>query len=153
MQPGAVTGVDLSPGMIAKAQQMTVLEIPTTFITTDFLNWEPGERQFDKIFSMEAFYYFSDVPAAIRKATQLLQPGGTFACIVDYYTENVASADWPSPQQCAVRMQRYAMAEWVRMFQDAGLRQAQQRQIRLPVALATHPWEHEVGSLVTIGTT
>ncbi|MBI4239197.1 MAG: class I SAM-dependent methyltransferase [Deltaproteobacteria bacterium] len=149
---GSVTGLDLSAAMLANARAMTQLNIPTTWRHADFMSWDAGPTRFDKIFSMEAFYYFSNVAAAIRKAASLLRPGGTFICIVDFYTENPASASWPSPSACGVPMQRHAMAEWAQMFRDTGLTHVTQQQVRYPVEQATETWQREVGSLVTMGT-
>lgn len=148
---GTATGLDFSAEMLAKAQRMTQVPIPTTWVHADFTTWEPRATGFDKIFSMEAFYYFSDVAAAIRKVASLLRPEGTFTCVIDYYTENAASADWPSPAECGVPMQRYTMAEWMQMFRDAGLMNVTQQQVRYPADRATEAWQRDVGSLVTSG--
>lgn len=148
---GYAIGIDLAPNMVAKAWRMTPIIGPTEFILADFMAWDPGRLRFDKIFSMEAFYYLPDVAAAIRKAATLLKPGGAFACIVDFYAENAASAEWPSCTHCGVPMQRHSRAKWSAMFHAAGLVDVAQRQILYPEVLATAEWQTTVGSLVTIG--
>lgn len=148
---GQLVGVDLSGRMIEKAREETRLSVSVKFHVSSFREWEGGQNRFDKIFSMETFYYFEDVPCAIRKAYELLKPGGVFACIVDYYEENPASWDWPKPEKCGVPMQRFNKKEWEGMFLDAGFRDVRQWQIRCPPAIASEPWQAETGSLVTEG--
>lgn len=148
---GKLLGFDISEKMIEKAVTLSANKNYMRFICADFMSWNFGPDKFDKIFSMEAFYYFSDVQKAVTKTFGLLKKGGVFACVVDFYTENKASEDWPEPCRCGVPMQRHTMAEWKDFFQNAGFKDIEQRQIRYPKELALEEWQVSVGSLLTMG--
>ena len=133
--------------MLAKAKKETRLNIPVEFNLADFNRWEAARHKFDKIFSMESFYYFENVAAAIQKVHSLLKPDGIFACVVDFYEENKASEEWPRPEHCGVPMQRFDVKQWRQMFLDAGFKHVVQKQIRYPKEIAMEDWQAEVGSL------
>ncbi|MGY1447790.1 class I SAM-dependent methyltransferase [Pseudomonas chlororaphis] len=85
-----------------------------------FLNWRPpAGRHFDLIFSMEVFYYFEDIAAAIEKAASLLAPGGELIVMVDYYEESHESQDWA--QELGVKLTRWPQARYLDAFKAAGL--------------------------------
>lgn len=151
LREGHLTGLDFSESMIANAKRDSGFLINAKFINDDFTKWDPKESKFDKIFSMEAFYYFENVSAAIKKVFDMLRVGGTFACVVDYYSENEASAEWPLPGKCNVSMQRHSMDEWKHFFIAAGFEDVEQFQIKYPEQFAKERWQVDVGSLATIG--
>ncbi|AIC20092.1 class I SAM-dependent methyltransferase [Pseudomonas chlororaphis] len=85
-----------------------------------FLNWRPpAGRHFDLIFSMEVFYYFENIAAAIEKAASLLAPGGELIVMVDYYEESHESQDWA--QELGVKLTRWPQARYLDAFKAAGL--------------------------------
>ncbi|AZD08469.1 hypothetical protein C4K26_3066 [Pseudomonas chlororaphis] len=85
-----------------------------------FLNWRPpAGSHFDLIFSMEVFYYFEDITAAIKKAASLLAPGGELIVMVDYYEESHESQDWA--QELGVKLTRWPQARYLDAFKAAGL--------------------------------
>ena len=149
---GRLAGIDFSEEMLAKAKRLSKKLTNTHFILGDFTRHSFGRRRFDKIFSMEAFYYFKDVGAAVKKARRLLNAGGVFICIVDFYAENKASHKWPKPCCCGVPMKMYSKAGWRNLFRKAGFKEVVQYQIKHPKKLAKEDWQVRIGSLVTIGT-
>lgn len=148
---GPLVGFDISDQMIEKAKLLSAGDTRMNFICADFMTHDFAQMRFDKIFSMEAFYYFSNVALAIKKAHTLLKDGGTFACVVDYYTENKASEGWPAPDHCNIAMQRHSMAEWKEFFIQAGFANVSQSRIIYPKDLALEEWQTKEGSLVTTG--
>ena len=148
---GRLVGLDFSEKMIEKAKELSKGTPNAAFVLDDFTGWDAQGARFDKIFSMEAFYYFQDVASAVKKARRLLNEGGTFACVVDFYSENKASLEWPKPENCGVPMQEFSMAGWKEMFREAGFSRVEQYQLRYPEELAKVKWQAEVGSLVNIG--
>lgn len=89
-------------------------------VVESFLNWRPpAGRHFDLIFSMEVFYYFENIAAAIEKAASLLAPGGELIVMVDYYEESHESQDWA--QELGVKLTRWPQARYLDAFKAAGL--------------------------------
>ncbi|HEX8200380.1 MAG TPA: methyltransferase domain-containing protein [Isosphaeraceae bacterium] len=80
-----VTGIDLSPEMVAIAQQrQQEAEVPpaVSFILGDILE-TPLEGGFDVIWSRDALMHVLDKPRLFRRLHELLRPGGRLA-ITDY---------------------------------------------------------------------
>ncbi|WP_449433860.1 class I SAM-dependent methyltransferase [Pseudomonas putida] len=85
-----------------------------------FLSWNPpAGTGFDLIFSMEVFYYFEDIAAAIAKAAGLLAAGGELIVMVDYFQESPASQGWS--QELGLKLTRWSQAQYLEAFCAAGL--------------------------------
>lgn len=150
---GCAVGVDLSPEMIERARFLARDFPNATFLAGAFPHVDLSAfAPFDGIFSMEAFYYFSDLHAALARVTELLSGAGLFACVVDYYGENAASHPWP--EQVGLPMTLLDAAGWRRAFESAGMRVIEQSRLRLPAGTTADPdnrWKEVEGSLLTLG--
>jgi len=146
---GHAVGVDLSEEMVAKARELSFGIPNVEFVAGDFPAVDLGDEGFDAILSMETFYYFPDLIAALTRVRELLRPGGSFACVVDYYGENAASHAWP--EEVGVPMTLLDGAGWADAFRRAGLAVTEQRRVRLPADQATAGWKVTEGSLLTLG--
>jgi len=145
---GHVVGLDLSTEMIDHARLLSAGLSNVEFINGSFPDVVlPGP--FDAIFSMEVFYYLPDLDAALRATRDLLRPGGAFACVVDYYGENLVSHAWPA--DLGVPMTLLDSAGWSSAFNRAGIAVVEQRRLRIPKELASEPWKTTEGSLLTVG--
>jgi SAM-dependent methyltransferase len=147
---GRAVGIDLSDAMVARARECSVGLPNADFHVGRFPTHHtlPAAR-FDVAFSMETFYYFADLDAALREAHRLLAPGGRFACVVDYYGENAASHGWP--QDVGVPMHLLDAAGWHAAFRRAGFGDVRQDRLRIPAAETSEPWKTTEGSLLTLG--
>jgi len=150
---GRAVGADLSEEMILLARRLSHDLPNTTFIAGEFPGVDLGQgAPFDAIFSMEAFYYFADLDAALARVRDLLAPEGLFACVVDFYGENTASHAWQ--EQMGVRMTLLDAAGWAGASARAGLTVVEQTRLRLPAGTPRDPedaWEETEGSLLTLG--
>lgn len=147
---GRAVGIDASESMIARARAGCVGLPNADFHVADF----PAHHtlplgRFDVVFSMEVFYYFADLDAALAETGRLLVPGGRFACVVDYYGENRASHTWPD--DLGVPMHLLDAAGWHAAFVRAGFTQVKQDRLRVPSAETGDPWKAAEGSLLTMG--
>ena len=146
---GWAVGIDLSPEMISLARSLSS-ELPNVqFQVASFPDTRLPHGCFDAVLSMEALYYLPDLPGALQEIARLLVPGGSFACIVDYYRENPASHDWP--RDLGVPMTLLDEAGWREALEEAGLEISEQTRLRLPPDLASQPWKTTEGSLLTVG--
>lgn len=143
-------GIDVSAQMIALARALTSRLPNARFRRGSFPQINLAAGHFDAIFSMEVFYYLPDPVAGLKTVSQLLAPGGRFACVVDYYQENVESHRWP--EEMGVAMHLLSAAEWRAAFEEAGLEVLQQERLRAPYSPgAPVSWQHTEGSLFTLG--
>ena len=146
---GRAVGIDAAPAMIERARAASARYPHAEFHVASFPSVPFADRSFDAIFSMEAFYYFPDLDAALRRVAALLRPAGRFACVVDFYLENAASHSWPD--DLGVPMTLLDAAGWAAAFRKAGLSVHEQARLRTPPEQASAPWKHLEGSLLTLG--
>ena len=89
---GSVIGVDISPGMLAQAENKMVdrgisnLELIEADIES--INFET--QQFDIIFCCSALVYISDIAALLNKCHNWLKPGGCFTFTTPNKTSHLA---------------------------------------------------------------
>lgn len=146
---GRAHGIDVSPEMIEKAAAMSAELENVEFLRSEFPEDRLPAGRFDAIFSMEAFYYLPDVDAGLRRVRELLRPGGTFVCVVDFYGENTASHSWP--KEVGVKMKLLSALGWKGRFEAAGLTVLEQGRVKLPPEVASAEWKTRQGSLFTVG--
>lgn len=115
-----LVGVDLSPGMIAKARERGTYDELHPGELTDFMASAPG--RFDLIVSADTLVYFGDLHAAVTAASRALRHRGVLAFTVEQLEEQA-----PEPDFRLHTKGRYAhKEEYVRrVLIEAGLSPAQ----------------------------
>jgi predicted TPR repeat methyltransferase len=79
-----LTGVDLSPGMIARARAKGIYDRLETGELMEFLAAErAGCRCYDLVIAADVFVYLFDLAPVARAAADVLSPGGLFAFTVE----------------------------------------------------------------------
>ncbi|MDJ0521765.1 MAG: methyltransferase domain-containing protein [Planctomycetota bacterium] len=147
---GRAVGIDLSPNMIERARELSAGLPNVQFHEAAFPEHPLPRGAFAGIFSMEVLYYLPDTAGALHEIARLLQPGGRFACVVDYYRENEESHTWPD--DLGVAMNLLSMAAWRGAFEEAGLTVIEQTCLQYPLEEGKEPgWKQTQGSLLTVG--
>jgi 2-polyprenyl-3-methyl-5-hydroxy-6-metoxy-1,4-benzoquinol methylase len=116
-----VTGVDLSPEMIARAQKEGGEDPRLTFLCGDFLERDFTAQQFDCVISAAALHHMPEDVAVLRMV-ELLRPGGRLvihdiradAGLGEWILSNFAMA-----QVCALRLWRTGRARSPRAVREA----------------------------------
>ncbi len=140
-------GLDVSEEMIRTARERSKDFSNTLFLHAEFPVPELRANTFDAIFSMEALYYFRDLPWALLNIFRLLKSGGLFVCTVDYYEENEASHDWP--EKVGVEMNLLSQEAWRHSLTVSGFQILEETRLSPPLKLGEEPtWQHTVGSLM-----
>ena len=111
-------GVDASPQMIARADELHSFTIRARYDYQSFEDLELGDASFDRVFSMEALYYSADLEKALSEVLRVLKPGGRAEILVDFYEESAASASWP--EDLGLELHRLSEAGWAEAFRNAG---------------------------------
>lgn len=120
-------GIDASPRMIAKAEELHSFTIRARYELSPFEKLAFKTAEFDRIFSMEALYYSTDVDAALREMFRVLKPGGRADVVMDFYKESPATECWMEIMQ--IPMQWLGEAEWKQRFEAAGFSQVETRRV------------------------
>ena len=111
-------GIDISPEMIARAEELHSFTIRARYEVGPFEKIDFGDAKFDRVFSMEALYYAVDLDASLSEILRVLKPGGAADIIVDYFIENPGTASWA--EATGVPMHYLAETEWKTRFEGAG---------------------------------
>jgi predicted TPR repeat methyltransferase len=86
---GELTGVDLSPRMLAKAKGRKVYDTLTTAELTAFLDQQ--SQAFDLIFSADTLCYFGALAPVFTATSNALKPDGFFAFTLEVAEENTVN--------------------------------------------------------------
>jgi predicted TPR repeat methyltransferase len=86
-----LTGVDLSPGMIAEARAKGIYDRLETGELVEFLGAErAARRRYDLIIGADVFVYVFDLGPVARAVADVLSPGGLFAFTVETHDSDSA---------------------------------------------------------------
>jgi arsenite methyltransferase len=91
---GMAAGLDISEEMIARARAASrdLENVLFAVGTAEEIPWR--DEYFDRIFSIESFYYYPDQPAVLRELHRVLVPGGLLFILINLYKENPHSLGW-----------------------------------------------------------
>lgn len=91
--PGAqAIGVDVSPGMIARAEATSDWTSRARFECMAFEALAFDDARFDRVLAVEALDHALDLAAAVRELFRVTKPGGTLDVLLERYAESPASA-------------------------------------------------------------
>jgi len=142
-------GLDVSEGMVERARSLSKDFPNARFIHAPFPLPILKAKAFDAILSIEAFYYFRDLPWALMSTARLLKPGGLFACAIDFYTENEASHQWGD--DLGIELNLMSAQEWQDTMTQVGFEIIEQRTVKAPsVPGQPDDWPQTQGSLLTL---
>jgi ubiquinone/menaquinone biosynthesis C-methylase UbiE len=111
-------GVDVSPRMIARADELHSFTIRARYDLGTFEGLEYPDDHFDRAFSMEALYYSIDVERALAELFRVLKPGGVVDVVLDCHAGCPASERWSELME--LPLVRRSAEEWRAAFESAG---------------------------------
>lgn len=91
---GQVIGVDVSDEMIrlARASSKDFENVMYVWGSATKIPWE--ENFFDKVLSVESFYYYSDQERALAELFRVMAPKGRMFILINLYKDNPYSLQW-----------------------------------------------------------
>ena len=117
--PGAgAVGVDASPEMIARAEAGHDLTSRARYEVGTFEALDFPDGRFDRIFSMEALYYATDLPKALAEVFRVTKPNGHCDLVVDRFRESAQTENWE--EICGLAMHYLSEAQWKDAVVAAG---------------------------------
>jgi ubiquinone/menaquinone biosynthesis C-methylase UbiE len=125
---GEVVGLDVADEMLRRAEQAS------TGITNVRYLWGSAEcipvpdNHFDKVLSVESFYYYADQGKALDELRRVLAPGGSIFILINLYEDNAYTLRWAT--ELKVPVQVLSEAEYVALLQQHGFREV--RASRIP---------------------
>ncbi len=124
---GQVVGLDISDEMIRRARAASRDFDNIMFITgsAQEIPWE--ENFFDKVLSVESFYYYPDQDRVLHELFRVMAPRGRFFILINLYRDNPASLRWVDELKVPVHAR--SGAEYVELIKAHAFEQVEARQI------------------------
>jgi ubiquinone/menaquinone biosynthesis C-methylase UbiE len=130
---GQVIGLDVSDEMIrrARAQSKDFENVMYVVGAADRIPWE--ENYFDKILSIESFYYYPDQERALAELFRVMSPNGKLFILINLYKDNHYSLRWVNELKVPVQVR--SEAEYVDLLKAHAFEEVQA--MRIPDAAPT----------------
>jgi|ERR1051326_1529813 ubiquinone/menaquinone biosynthesis C-methylase UbiE len=127
---GTIVGVDLSDQMIAHARESSK-EFNNIEYRVGSAERIPAEDSFfDKVLSVEAFYYYPDQGRALDELRRVLKPGGNIFILINLYKDNPYSLRWV--KELAVPVHALSEGEYLELLTRHGFANQEARRIPDP---------------------
>jgi arsenite methyltransferase len=111
---GQVVGVDISDEMIrqARAASKDFENVMYVWGSATQIPWE--ENFFDKMLSVESFYYYADQDRALAELFRVMAPKGRMFILINLYKDNPYSLQWVDKLKVPVQVR--SAAEYAEML-------------------------------------
>src|SRR5581483_6224674 len=113
-RPGQVVGLDVSDEMIRRARATSTEYDNILFVvgSAQQIPWQ--EDFFDKVLSVESFYYYPDQDRALAELFRVMAPRGRMFILINLYTDNPYSLQWVDKLKVPVHVR--SEAEYVELL-------------------------------------
>jgi arsenite methyltransferase len=125
--PGQVVGLDVSDEMIRRARANSTDYDNIMFVvgSAQQIPWQ--EDFFDKVLSVESFYYYGDQGGALDEVRRVMAPGGELYILINLYRDNHYSMRWVDELKVPVQMK--SEAEYLEMFKAHGFQSVRAQRV------------------------
>jgi arsenite methyltransferase len=122
---GQVIGLDISDEMVRRARQASrdFENLMYVWGSSQQIPWE--ENYFDKVLSVESFYYYPDQDRVLAELFRVLAPRGRFFILINLYKDNPYSLRWVDQLQVPVQVrseEEYVTLLKAHTFEDVEVR-------------------------------
>src|SRR5271154_1462183 len=124
---GQVVGVDISDEMIRQARAASKEFDNVMFVigSAAQIPWE--EKFFDKVLSVESFYYYPDQERALAELFRVMAPHGRMFILINLYKDNPYSLQWVDKLKVLVHVR--SEAEYIELLKKHGFENAEAQRI------------------------
>lgn len=122
-----VVGVDVSDEMIRQAEQASQNFTNMSYLQGSAQKIPWADNSFDKMLSVESFYYYADQGAALGEIFRVMAPGGRIFILINLYKDNEYSLQWVHLLKVPVHVR--SAADYIGLLQKHGFQNAESRQI------------------------
>jgi ubiquinone/menaquinone biosynthesis C-methylase UbiE len=124
---GQVVGIDISDEMIrqARIESKDFENILYVWGSAQQIPWE--ENFFDKMLSVESFYYYPDQDRALAQLFRVMAPRGRMFILINLYRDNPYSLQWVDKLKVPVHVR--SSAEYIELLKKHAFENVEARQI------------------------
>jgi ubiquinone/menaquinone biosynthesis C-methylase UbiE len=127
-KPGQVIGLDVADEMIRRARAGSVDHDNVMFVVGSAQQIPWDENFFDKVLSVESFYYYSDQDRALAELFRVMAPKGELYILINLYRDNHYSLRWV--EELKVPLQVHSEQEYIEMLKRHTFEDV--RAVRIP---------------------
>ena len=120
---GSVVGVDISDEMIRQARASSKDFKNVTFLVGSAAQIPAEENCFDRVLSVESFYYYPDQEVALAELFRVMAAGGRLFILINLYKDNAYSLQWVPKLKVPVHIR--SAAEYVELLKRLGFQKAE----------------------------
>jgi ubiquinone/menaquinone biosynthesis C-methylase UbiE len=126
-RPGQVVGIDVSDEMIRRARATSQQYDNILFVvgSAQQIPWQ--ENFFDKVLSVESFYYYGDQGGALDEVRRVMAPRGDLNILINLYKDNHYSLRWV--EELNVPVQVKSEQEYIELLKAHGFEKVRAERI------------------------
>lgn len=124
---GQVVGIDVSDEMVRLAREASKEFENILYVqgSAEKIPWE--ENFFDKVLSVESFYYYADQDRALMELFRVMAPRGRLFILINLYKDNPYSLQWVDKLKVPVHVR--SAAEYIELLQKHAFENVEARRI------------------------
>ena len=124
---GDVVGIDVADEMLRRAEQASAGVANVRYVWGSAEKIPAADDSFDKVLSVESFYYYADQGKALDEIRRVMAPGGKLFVLINLYADNHYSLRWSNELKVAV--QARSEAEYIGLLKQHGFQSVEARRI------------------------
>jgi ubiquinone/menaquinone biosynthesis C-methylase UbiE len=127
VKDGEVVGIDVADEMLRRAEAASTSSANVRYLWGSAEGLPLPDNHFNKVLSVESFYYYADQGAALDELRRVMAPGGRLFILINLYKDNHYSLRWVG--QLKVPVQALSQAEYISLLQKHGFVDVEARRI------------------------
>ena len=124
---GEVVGVDVADEMLRRAEQSSSAFRNVRYAWGSAENIPEADNTFNKVLSVESFYYYADQGKALEELRRVIAPGAKLFILINLYKDNHYSLRWVT--ELKVPVQALSEAEYKALLEKHGFTNVEARRI------------------------
>jgi arsenite methyltransferase len=124
---GKVVGLDVSDEMIRRAQAVPAEFENISYVCASAQKIPGPDNFFDKVLSVESFYYYPDQERVLRELFRVMAPRGRMFILINLYKDNHYSLQWVDKLKVPVHVR--SEAEYIALIKKHGFEKIEARRI------------------------
>ena len=124
---GEVIGLDVADEMLRRAEQSSAGVKNVRYVRGSAEKIPAPDNHFNKVLSVESFYYYADQGKALEELRRIMTPGGRLFILINLYNDNHYSLRWVG--ELKVPVQAHSEAEYIALLEQHGFKEVKAQRI------------------------